>query len=73
MTSVPDPFEGHDTSFEGVRLANLLDFASATPEQKIEWLGQMLELYNEIHGIAQRAGDRADGGSGADVRAHDAG
>jgi hypothetical protein len=31
-------------TFEEARRVHLHDFASATPEQKVEWLGQMLEL-----------------------------
>ncbi len=30
--------------FEGARIANLLHFADRTPEQKVQWLADMLEL-----------------------------
>ncbi len=30
--------------FEGARIANLLHFAGLTPEQKLQWLADMLEL-----------------------------
>lgn len=64
MKCASDPFEGHDTSFEGARLANMSAFAAMTPEQKLAWLGQMLELYNEIHGIARGTKRQAEGRAG---------
>jgi hypothetical protein len=39
-------------SFEGARIANLLAFARLTPEQKLQWLADMLEFIE----VARRAG-----------------
>lgn len=64
MSGPSDPLQGHNVSWEGVRVANLLDFASATPDQKLAWLGQMLELYNEIHGLARGAKRHVEGRAG---------
>lgn len=40
--------------FEGARIANLMHFADRTPEQKVQWLADMLELMQ----LARQARDR---------------
>ncbi len=41
-TSTPDP--DWPKGFEGARIANLLHFASLSPEQRLQWLADMFEL-----------------------------
>jgi len=41
-------FRTPEESWEYTRLQNLLQFASATPDQKVEWLAQTLEMLSTM-------------------------
>lgn len=41
-------FRTPEESWEYTRLQNLLQFASATPDQKVEWLADTLEMLTAI-------------------------
>ena len=45
----PNEMEGWPEGWDEPRKLNLMQFANSTPQQKLEWLGHMFELFAAIH------------------------
>ena len=58
--SLPEKDEPWAGTFEGARIANLRAFAKLTPEQKLQWLADMLEFMQIAREARGRREDRRD-------------
>ncbi len=47
-----DPADPISAAFESARVANLLHFAQLSPDARVQWLTEMLEL---MHSLRQRS------------------